>query len=279
MRKTEFMDLLKYYFHKSSKDDLKGILEDCEEQFRIGADEGKSEEEICCKLGHPKNIYRYYIGKPIVPEDNPKMPYTYDDPSDTEYMDDRTQQYNTPLHEKQNKAYDWENDPQRLRRRADSEQYYRQPYPAPNRHIPGEDPSSYRDAYDSHGYRTPPQSRYRAAPPYPNESDDEEFQWGKDSALSPATMIVNPFMQIIGTLFHILGGFLFIFFAVSIVGSIAITSMPLYLYSDLLPLPTITLKTLVFANLAILFAAMSAMYAGSACQNTGKSNQRKKGRG
>jgi uncharacterized membrane protein len=249
MRKTEFMDLLKYYFHKSSKDDLKGILEDCEEQFRIGADEGKSEEEICCKLGHPKNIYRYYIGKPIVPEDNPKMPYAYDDRSDTEYTDDRTRPYNTPPHEKQNRAYDWENDPQRLRRRAQSEQYYRQPYPSPNQHISGD------------------------------ESNGEAFQWGKDNALSPAAMIVNPFMQIIGTLFHILGGFLFIFFAVSVIGSIAITSMPLYLYSDLLPLPTITSKTLIFANLAILFAAMSVMYAGSACQNTGKSNQRKKGRG
>ena len=68
------MDLLRYYFRKSDKNDLKGIIEDCEEQFRLGAKEGKSEEEICCKLGHPKNIYRYYIGEPIVPEDNPRMP-------------------------------------------------------------------------------------------------------------------------------------------------------------------------------------------------------------
>ena len=74
MRKNEFMDLLRYYFRKSDKNDLKGIIEDCEEQFRLGAKEGRSEEEICCKLGHPKNIYRYYIGEPIVPEDNPRMP-------------------------------------------------------------------------------------------------------------------------------------------------------------------------------------------------------------
>lgn len=74
MRKNEFMDLLRYYFRKSNKNDLKGIIEDCEEQFRLGAKEGRSEEEICCKLGHPKNIYRYYIGEPIVPEDNPRMP-------------------------------------------------------------------------------------------------------------------------------------------------------------------------------------------------------------
>ena len=51
MRKSEFMDLLKYYFRKADKDDLKGIIEDCEEQFRLGAKEGKSEEEICVKLG------------------------------------------------------------------------------------------------------------------------------------------------------------------------------------------------------------------------------------
>ena len=41
MRKSEFMDLLKYYFRKADKDDLKGIIEDCEEQFRLSAKEGK----------------------------------------------------------------------------------------------------------------------------------------------------------------------------------------------------------------------------------------------
>lgn len=89
MRKTEFMDLLKYYFRKEDKGDLKGILEDCDEQFRLGAKEGKTEEEICVKLGHPKNIYRYYIGKPIVPEDNESLKEAtvmpdFDDPQDTQ---------------------------------------------------------------------------------------------------------------------------------------------------------------------------------------------------
>ena len=51
MRKNEFMDLLQYYFRKSDKNDLKGIIEDCEEQFRLGASQGKTEEEICCKIG------------------------------------------------------------------------------------------------------------------------------------------------------------------------------------------------------------------------------------
>ncbi len=70
------MDLLRYYFRKSDKNDLKGIIEDCEEQFRLGAKEGKSEEKICCKLGHPKNIYRYYIGEPIVPKTTRACPAT-----------------------------------------------------------------------------------------------------------------------------------------------------------------------------------------------------------
>ena len=39
MRKTEFMDLLNYYFRKEDKGYLKGILEDCDEQFRLGAKE------------------------------------------------------------------------------------------------------------------------------------------------------------------------------------------------------------------------------------------------
>ena len=81
------MDLLQYYFRKSDKNDLKGIIEDCEEQFRLGASQGKTEEEICCKLGHPKNIYRYYIGEPIVPEDNPRLPGDDYDDSYQEYDD------------------------------------------------------------------------------------------------------------------------------------------------------------------------------------------------
>ena len=87
MKKNEFMDLLQYYFRKSDKNDLKGIIEDCEEQFRLGASQGKTEEEICCKLGHPKNIYRYYIGEPIVPEDNPRLPGDDYDDSYQDYDD------------------------------------------------------------------------------------------------------------------------------------------------------------------------------------------------
>ena len=114
MRKSEFMDLLKYYFRKADKDDLKGIIEDCEEQFRLGAKEGKSEEEICVKLGSPKNIYRYYMGKPIVPEDNPRLP--------NDDFDARRRPKREP--------YDWEKDEDLLRRRQQSQQYYRTEAPA-----------------------------------------------------------------------------------------------------------------------------------------------------
>lgn len=76
MRKTEFMDLLRYYFRHSNKDDLQEILSDCEALFRKGMRQGLSEEEICRQLGSPKNIYRYYIGKPVIPEENPAIsPY------------------------------------------------------------------------------------------------------------------------------------------------------------------------------------------------------------
>jgi hypothetical protein len=266
MRKTEFMDLLKYYFRKSDKKDLKGIIEDCEEQFRIGAKEGKSEEEICCKLGSPKNIYRYYIGKPIIPEDNPKMPYEYDrydddyDDYDDGYApyedpaDDRTHEFRRPP-ARQNPAYDWERDPERLRRKAQAEKYYRSP-----RH------GGYDDEYEPRRRPDPrEQRRRRPVHPYQYEPDKNEFKWDKDSNISASRMIVSPFLQILGTLFHIVSGLLFLLFAASIVGCFAITSMPLYLYSDLLPLPTITMKTMIFAILAILFAAMTAMYAADAC--------------
>ncbi|WP_101912394.1 HAAS domain-containing protein [Megasphaera vaginalis (ex Bordigoni et al. 2020)] len=73
MQKYEFMDLLRYYFRKCDPDDLKGILEDCEEQFRLGDKRGIPEEETCYQLGSPKNIYRYYMGQPIVRADNAKL--------------------------------------------------------------------------------------------------------------------------------------------------------------------------------------------------------------
>jgi uncharacterized membrane protein len=169
MRKTEFMDLLKYYFRKSDKGDLKGILEDCEEQFRLGSKEGKSEEEICCKLGHPKNIYRYYIGQPVIPEDNPRMPGAgYGNFED--FGPGQTQQNNLP--------YDWDKSPERQQRHAESESYYRQP-PACDNYG--------RAPYDD-GYGRRPRQQ-----PLHYEEDTktgQDFDWGNDDSVSNASKAV-----------------------------------------------------------------------------------------
>lgn len=235
MRKTEFMDLLKYYFRHSDKTDLKGILEDCEEQFRLGAKQGLSEEEVCCKLGHPKNIYRYYIGKPIVPEDNPRMPeepYGYPD-----YPARQTAPQDS------DSPYDWDDTPDRMRRRAASESYYRQ--------------SSQRR-------------------PYENEPQTgKDFQWDAEETKVPnaAKAVASPFLDIIGTLFSVVSGILFFAFALAILACIGIRSLPAYFLTDLLPLPTISLSTMGFGVLAILFAALTASYASQACQQAARSTR------
>ncbi len=258
MRKTEFMDLLKYYFRHSDKADLKGILEDCEEQFRLGAKQGLSEEEICCKLGHPKNIYRYYIGKPIVPEDNPRMPdegYGY--PA-----------YDQPSPDAAHAPYDWDKDPDAMRRRAASEAYYRQPQgydPYGSRNQPGQ-PSPY-----------PPQRRH-----YENEPQTgKDFQWDAEETKVPnaAKAVASPFLDIIGTLFSVVSGILFFAFALAILACIGIRSLPAYFLTDLLPLPTISLSTMGFGVLAILFAALTASYASQACQQAAHSARNSATRG
>ena len=263
MRKREFMDQLHYYFRKADKDDFKGIREDCEEQFRIGAEEGKSEEEICCKLGAPKNIYRYYIGRPIIPEENPKMPgEDYEDSYDAGYDDGYDD-----FAETRQEAYDWQKDPDRLRRRAQSEQYYRRPAPrVPDRYADNYPPQRER--------RKPPVLHYEEEP-----GNSDEFRWDSGNEnLTASNIIVNPFLQILGTLFYIASGFLFIAMAAAIIGCFALSSMPLYLYTDLLPLPTVATTTMVYSILAILFAALTTMYAGQACHSAGKTTPGKQRR-
>ncbi len=235
MRKTEFMDLLKYYFRHSDKTDLKGILEDCEEQFRLGAKQGLSEEEVCCKLGHPKNIYRYYIGKPIVPEDNPRMP------EESYGYPDYTARQAAP--QDNNSPYDWDGTPDRMRRRAASESYYQQP------------------------------SRYH---PYENEPQSgKDFQWDSEETKVPnaAKAVASPFLDIIGTLFSVVSGILFFAFVLAILACIGIHSLPAYFLTDLLPLPTISLSTMGFGVLAILFAALTASYASQACQQAARATR------
>lgn len=228
MRKNEFMDLLRYYFRKSDKNDLKGIIEDCEEQFRIGAKEGRSEEEICCKLGHPKNIYRYYIGEPIVPEDNPRMPGdeygAYGDfgpgVEDRVFYDqDRDDEYYCQQQLAQQQ------------RRYDREQVMRQRYAV------------------------------EAA------KTGKDFNWNDgDSQMGKAAKAVaSPFMDVLGTLFGILSGFLYLALAIVILAAIGISFIPAYAYTDLLPLPTLSLVTRVLVVLTVLFAAMTASSASQAC--------------
>ncbi|SJZ49353.1 HAAS domain-containing protein [Megasphaera cerevisiae] len=234
MRKIEFMDLLKYYFRKSDKEDLKGILEDCEEQFRLGAKEGRTEEDVCRKLGHPKNIYRYYIGKPIVPEDNASLAAAADC---------------QPSYKPQNAApYDWEKDPERRRRREQSESYYHQP--------------------DDYRYQQPQASSH----PYREDAETgRDFKWDTDSSVPKAAKAVaSPFLDILGTLFGILSGFLYLGVAAAVIACIAIANLPAFLYTDLLPLPTLSLTTMVFTVLAILFAALTTSYAGQACHDASR---------
>ena len=222
MRKTEFMDLLKYYFRRSDKTDLKGILEDCEEQFRLGAKKGLTEEEVCAKLGHPKNIYRYYIGKPIVPEDNLSMAGTPDMP------------------------------PQEPSAAA----YYPMPQPEPPR------------GYDV--YAEQPR-RPQAKGPAKRTADEDELQWNDKAAIPQAAKaIASPFLDIFGALFNIVSTILFFAFALALLASVAVYSLPPYIFSDLLPLPTLSVSTMAFAVLALLFAALTASYASQACHRTAR---------
>ncbi len=248
MRKTEFMDLLKYYFRHSDKTDLKGILEDCEEQFRLGAKKGQSEEEICCKLGHPKNIYRYYIGKPIVPEDNPRMP-------ETSYSQERL--YQKPAAGQI--PYDWVKEPDRLRRRAATEAIYRQP-----------------PAYDT-PYPQPPR---QTAQKYEDTQTGRDFQWddGDNAVPAAAKAVASPFLDLFGALFSIISGFLYFIFALACIACLAIYNLPAFFYTDLLPLPTLSLTTMLFGVLAILFAALTASFASQACHDTARRARRPKRR-
>lgn len=68
MNKTEFMDLLRYYFRHISEADLAEILQDYEAHFREGKERGLSEEEISKELGSPKAIYEMYLNEGMLNE-------------------------------------------------------------------------------------------------------------------------------------------------------------------------------------------------------------------
>lgn len=58
MNKSQFMELLDYYFRNVDRMTYQEIKNDYEEHFRIGKEEGKTEEEISKELGNPSEIYQ-----------------------------------------------------------------------------------------------------------------------------------------------------------------------------------------------------------------------------
>jgi type IV secretory pathway VirB2 component (pilin) len=95
----------------------------------------------------------------------------------------------------------------------------------------------------------------------------KDFNWNDgDSQMGKAAKAVaSPFMDVLGTLFGILSGFLYLALAIVILAAIGISFIPAYAYTDLLPLPTLSLVTRVLVVLTVLFAAMTASSASQAC--------------
>lgn len=244
MRKSEFMDLLKYYFRNADKDDLKGIIEDCEEQFRLGAKTGKSEEEVCVELGSPKNIYRYYIGKPIVPEDNPRLP--------GEEKPLRRRRYSS------HHPYDWEKDSDYKGHRDRKARYQR-------------DASFYDedDVAPVKPKRRKKVARKKASTTRPRSGED--FDWSHDEALKKkGKAVARPLFDVIGTLLNVVTGMMYTLLFIAILGTLFLTFMPDYLFFGLVPLPPISLGTMLFSVLSILFGTMAVHSLASACHKVAK---------
>lgn len=68
MTKTEYLDLLRYYFRRVDDKRLEEILADYEAHFEEGARRGLSEEDISRELGSPHDVYETYIHEGIVEE-------------------------------------------------------------------------------------------------------------------------------------------------------------------------------------------------------------------
>lgn len=68
MNKTEFLDLLRYYFRNANKREVEEILSDYESHFEEGKKRGLSEEEIAKELGSPKEIYDSFQSEGMVDE-------------------------------------------------------------------------------------------------------------------------------------------------------------------------------------------------------------------
>ena len=68
MNKTEFLDLLRYYFRNAKKSEVEEILADYEAHFEEGKKRGRTEEAIAKELGSPKDIYESYASEGVVDE-------------------------------------------------------------------------------------------------------------------------------------------------------------------------------------------------------------------
>lgn len=75
MNKTEFLDLLRYYFRNAKTEELNDILADYEAHFEEGKRAGLTEEEISKELGSPKDIYESFQSEGMVEEKEKTSPF------------------------------------------------------------------------------------------------------------------------------------------------------------------------------------------------------------
>ena len=61
MKKYEFMYRLDRALGALSEEEKNDIINDYEEHFRIGAEEGKTDDEICATLGAPEELAKSYL--------------------------------------------------------------------------------------------------------------------------------------------------------------------------------------------------------------------------
>ena len=78
MNKTEFLDLLRYYFRNAKKSEVEEILADYEAHFVEGKKRGLTEEAIAKELGSPKDIYESYASEGVVDEKSKSVRFTDD---------------------------------------------------------------------------------------------------------------------------------------------------------------------------------------------------------
>ena len=245
MKKTEFMDLLRYYFRHSDKKDLREILSDCETRFHQGARKGMSEDEICAQLGSPKNIYRYYMGKPVIPADNPVIERQYAGGYD------RVPRYNRD----KARAYDWKREPEQRQRQAESRRHYRDYEEIREEPI-------YEDTYDY-------DERYS----YEDDFFDGERKHRRKRPVQRGTgALERSFYTFLGGIFSFLGKIFFLLFLIAFVGSVLLFKFPMY--TEILPIPKVGKETAVFSTISIFMAAIVTKYISYICHGAVKDTKK-----